>query len=405
MGSDAHYIKVGWLIDGCGAPVQKKRVLTVNDGVITGINPFNDNDSPDPRLTTDLSRCTILPPLVDCHVHLAMSGSTDPQVRQQQIIAGYDDLKPRIAEQLHYHFSHGVLAVRDGGDWHGYVLRYKNGGEGNGKDPVILKTAGRAWHQQGRYGAFIGHSSLQGETLDSAFSRMDEGADHVKLINSGLNSLTEFGKETVAQFSMEEMRRLVTLAGQKGQKVMVHANGGIPVRLAIEAGCHSIEHGFFMGKENLMRMADEQVVWVPTAVTMKAFLDNWESSDGKSSKAVIAQNLEHQLEQIALARECGVIVALGTDAGCSGILHGESVVEELKLLIKAGYSLVEAIGCATYTGARLLGLEEIGFIAKGRPAHFIVARATPAMLPRKLSYLEAIYLDGAPCEKAFFNKI
>jgi imidazolonepropionase-like amidohydrolase len=405
MKNKKHYIKIGWLIDGSGAPVQKKRILTVEDGVITGINPFNDSDSPDPDLTTDLSRCTILPPLVDCHVHLAMSGTTDPQTRQRQLTAEYDDLKPRIAEQLHYHFSHGVLAVRDGGDRHGHVLRYKNEREGDGKDPVTIKTAGRPWYQQGRYGAFIGHSPAQGKTLDSAFAQEDDGADHVKLINSGLNSLTEFGKESAAQFSLEEIQKLVALASQRGQKVMVHANGRVPVRMALEAGCHSVEHGFFMGRENLRRMAEERTVWVPTAVTMKALLDNRDSGDGQGSKAVIAQNLDHQLEQITLAREFGVSVALGTDAGCRGIHHGESVVEEMKLLMTAGYSLVEAIGCASHNGAKLLGLDDIGIIAKGRPAHFIVARTTPAMLPRKLSCLEKIYLNGEPCDKAFFNKI
>jgi len=120
---------------------------------------------------------------------------------------------------------------------------------------------------------------------------------------------------------------------------------------------------------------------------------------------VITKTLEQQLEQIALAREYGVKVALGTDAGCSGVLHGESVVEELRLFMRAGYSLVEAIECASTSGAQLLGVNDIGPIAKGRPANFIVARATPAMLPRKLSYLEAIYLDGRPCDKAYFNKI
>ncbi len=125
---------------------------------------------------------------------------------------------------------------------------------------------------------------------------------------------------------------------------------------------------------------------------------------GRRSK-VIQQTLESQLTQMTQAKEYGVRVALGTDAGCSGILHGESVVEELRLFMKAGYSLVEAVKCASTNGAALLGENTIGPISKDRPAHFIVARATPAMLPRKLSYLEAIYLNGRICDKAYFNKI
>lgn len=77
----------------------------------------------------------------------------------------------------------------------------------------------------------------------------------------------------------------------------------------------------------------------------------------------------------------------------------------MKLLIKAGYSLTEAIQCATYNGAKLLGIEnEMGLIAKGKPANLLVARGTPAQLSRKLSYLEARYLCGSPCGKEYFRK-
>jgi imidazolonepropionase-like amidohydrolase len=88
-------------------------------------------------------------------------------------------------------------------------------------------------------------------------------------------------------------------------------------------------------------------------------------------------------------------VALGTDAGSPGVLHGEAVVEELKLLIRAGFSLTEAVRCATVNGADLLGLDR-GRIAVGSRADFLVARGTPAQLPRKFSYLEAIWLSGRP---------
>ncbi|MEN8199685.1 MAG: amidohydrolase family protein [Thermodesulfobacteriota bacterium] len=405
MLSESRYFKVGCLIDGSGAPVRKRVLLTVREGIIVEIDDLKEDGGPDPALVTDLSPCIILPPLVDAHVHLALSGATDKQVREQQLSADYETLKPRIAEHVHYHFSHGVLAVRDGGDRHGYVLRYREEVAGMGRDPLLIKATGRAWHREGRYGAFIGRSPASDETLDQAFAGASDSGDYVKVINSGLTSLLEFGRESAPQFTAEEIQNLVSLAEQKGKKVMVHANGRLAVRQALEAGCHSLEHGFFMGEDNLKRMAERGTVWVPTAVTMKAAMDKLTSVHGGREREVAARNLEHQLEQIARAREYGVKVALGTDAGCSGVLHGESLVEEMKLLMKGGYSMEEAIHCASHAGARLLDLDEIGLIAKGRPANFLVARATPAMLPRKLSYLEAIYLDGEPCDKAFFNKL
>ncbi len=407
MDKQIQYIKAGWMIDGSGAPVQRNTLLTIKDGIFHDISPFHKNDSPNSSLITDLSRCTILPPLTDCHVHLAISSATDPQSRKQQINATYEDCKTHITDHLHYLFSHGVLAVRDAGDRSSHALRYKRqtASATCKKDPVIIKTAGKAWHKKERYGAFIGSSPASSQTLQDEISKNLGCIDHIKIINSGINSLTKFGKETAPQFSLEELQSIASLATEKKKRLMIHANGKLPVQLALEAGCHSIEHGFFMGDENLKRLADTDTVWVPTAVTMKAILENLEWHKGPGIKDVIRQNLDHQLAQIAKAKQYGVNIAIGTDSGCSGVIFGESVVEELKLLIQAGYSLVEAIQCASLNGATLLGIQEIGLLKKGRPANFIVARATPAMLPRKLSYLEAIYLHGKPCSKAFFNKI
>jgi imidazolonepropionase-like amidohydrolase len=194
---------------------------------------------------------------------------------------------------------------------------------------------------------------------------------------------------------------MVRVAAQQGKKVMVHANGQLPVRQALEADCHSIEHGFFMGRENLERMAEKQIVWGPTTYAMKICAENIGKEDIYFDQGVAEKTLHHQLEQIAFARKSGVPITLGTDAGSKGVLHGDSVVEEMKLLIKARHSLTEAIQCATYNGAKLLGIDnEMGLIAKGKPANLLVARGTPSQLPRKVLHLEAIYLCGtAPAVK------
>ncbi len=387
-----HSIRVGWLLDGSGGPVREKVLLHIENGSITGLDNYGGGDNSDSSSITDLSHCTILPPLVDSHVHLFMSGTTDPNMRESQLTAGYDQIKPVISRHLNYMLSYGVLAVRDGGDRGGFALRYRD--ELDKGFPVAIKSAGRAWRQKDRYGSLIGRHTEENESLAASFEKDLEDVDWVKLVNSGLNSLNTYAKETHHQFDRDEISRLVLAAGKKGKKVMVHANGHLPVRLALEAGCHSIEHGFFMGRENLQLMAEKGVVWVPTAYTMKAYMENIDAKDGHVNHQVINKTLEHQLDQMALARELGVILALGTDAGSLGVLHGESVVEEMKLFKKAGFTLPEIVQCATSNGAQLLGLDTIGLLQVGRPANFLVARGMPAQLPRKLSYLEDIFLDG-----------
>lgn len=388
------YLLAGWLIDGSGGPIQEKVLLKIVDGRFAAIEKYAPGDGLDLAQITDLSHCTILPPLVDSHVHLFMSGTTDKTTRERQLVADYEELRPVIARHLHDLFSHGVLAVRDGGDKGGYALTYR---QTKAMHPeVILKVVGRAWHREGRYGGLIGRFLGAGEHLGEAYGQDKDAVDQVKLVNSGFNSLKIFGVETEPQFSMAEINEVVKAAEKFGRKVMVHANGKEPVRRAVMAGCHSIEHGFFMGRENLELMAEKGTFWVPTVFTMKAFAANFAHVGSHADLQVIEKNLHHQLGQLTLARKLGVNIALGTDAGSLGVLHGESMVEEMKLLQKAGYNLAEMIRCATSNGARLLDLDDFGLLVKGKAATFLVARGGPPLLPRKLSYLEGIYLNGQP---------
>ena len=399
MDKSEHYILAGWLIDGSGGPIQKKVLLKLVDGTIADISRYNGSDCPSPSRTTDLSHCCLLPPLIDSHAHLCMSGTLHPKSRQEQLTAEYEDLKGLISEHLSYHLSHGVLAVRDGGDRHCSVIRYHRELDEDDALPVVVKSPGKAWYREGRYGGLIGRAAGASTSLDRLIAEDTADADHIKVINSGVNSLKIFGHQTTPQFSQRELTDTVAYAKNQGLKVMVHANGILPVQNAIEAGCYSIEHGYFMGQENLEGLAEKQIFWVPTLYAMKGCLDSVELGMKDADPDVVARNLEHQTQQLAYARECGVRVAVGTDAGSIGVLHGESLIGELKLFIRAGYSLPEAIRCATHHGAHLLGIEDqFGLIGRGRPAHFLVARGTPAQLPRKLSFLEAIYLNGKPSD-------
>jgi imidazolonepropionase-like amidohydrolase len=173
---------------------------------------------------------------------------------------------------------------------------------------------------------------------------------------------------------------------------MVHANGGTPVQYAVEAGSDSIEHGFFMGEENMKRMADRQVFWIPTAFTMKALNQH---HDQEAQSRTAARILDAQLDQMRLAGKLGVRVAAGTDAGGFGVRHGEALIEELKLIMEAGYTVEEAIRCATSDGAQLLGLEhELGRLCRGMPASFIVVPGPPSSLPGSLREVRAMYVNG-----------
>jgi imidazolonepropionase-like amidohydrolase len=401
-------IRAGWLIDGTGGPVQKDVLLRIQHHIIQSIVPAPQDTGPFSSFQAssfqDLSAYTLLPSLVDCHVHLFMSGTDDIAARKRQLEAGYDEMKAVIPVHIARLISCGVGAVRDGGDGKGLVQQYRQscpGMNGGGEKPpmragqatrpgIHLKVAGKAWHQCGRYGKLIGRSPSPGQTLAQAICR-EAGLpgyispDHIKVVNSGVNSLLCFGKETLPQFSLAELAQAVCEAGRLQLRVMAHANGKLPVRIAIEAGCHSIEHGFFMGSDNLARMRDRQIVWVPTAFTMQAYADHLAPSSREAGNAL--RNLAHQMDQIRMARELGVPVAIGTDAGSLGVHHGDSVREEIGILMKAGYTLPEAIQCATKTGSGLLGVRDMGLLSPGMPASWIAVKGGPSGLPDSLDHV------------------
>ena len=305
-------VRAGWLFDGSWGPIRRDVLLRFRVGRIESVTA-RANLSPLPPETVDFSGHTLLPGLIDSHVHLFMSASGDPVLRARQLGAPFAAIRPVIERHLRQHLACGVVAVRDGGDAQGHALRFKGLREPGGRIPVVLRVAGRAWHRTGRYGTLIGRSPGENEALADAVGRDREGGDHVKIVNSGLNSLVAFGRQTRPQFDLPELRAAVATAQSMNRPVMVHANGRQPVRMAVEAGCSSVEHGFFMGHDTLQRMADRGTVWVPTAATMQAYAEHHPGPG--SERDVARRNLAHQLAQIQQARRLGVTVALGTDAG------------------------------------------------------------------------------------------
>lgn len=382
------WIRVGRLIDGQGGPLCEDAVIGVRDGGVHSILPAHR----DQAVTLDFSHATVLPALMDAHVHLTFSGSGDAGTRAGQLNPSPEQSRAAIGRHLRDHWQCGVAAVRDGGDRRGDLLDCRQQGRLPPDPPVTVACPGWAWHAPGRYGAMIGRTPSDGLTLtEAAMARLD-GIDHLKLIQSGLNSLDRFGYQGGPQFSQDDLRAVARAAQAAGKPVMVHANGETAVRMAVEAGCDSIEHGYFMGPDNLRRMADNGVVWVPTALPMAVLARDPGLSAMQQDTA--KRTLDHQLEQIRQARGLGVTIALGTDAGGRGVEHGRSVRQELKLFLTAGLGLEEAVRCASLNVAQLMGLAGRGALRPGWRADFIVVPGSPNHLPENLAAIQAICLAG-----------
>ena len=392
--TDKFLVRSGWLIDGTGRPALHGGFLRIVQGTIETVGSgLSSCQGPDRVL--DLSDCTVLPALVDCHVHLCLSGAAEPHQRLKGVPRPSGGTDRPIAERLRLCLEAGIAAVREGGDPQGLTLRFRKDRLA-ADSPIRLLSPGAAWHAAGRYGAILGRAVPPGRTLAECVSQHLDSADHVKIVQSGLNSLSRFGHETPPQFATSDLKAAVETAHENGLRAMIHANGFLPVRSAIEAGCDSVEHGFFMGKENLERMAGQGISWVPTACAMLACAQT--APPGSPEQETARRTLDRQIERIASARAIGVQIACGTDSGTPGVLHGSSIWTELSLLARAGFSVEEAVRCATFHGARLLGLEQtLGTLTSGMPATFVAVRADPSRLFETAGRLGpvAFYVNGA----------
>ncbi len=384
---NTRFIVAGTLIDGSGADPRRHLYLAVKEGTITAIGPAADLPRHGGAVIDDFSHCIILPALVDCSVTLARSPSVDRGVRLAAEEAGPAKMAVLVEQHLRYCHAHGVLGVAASDNLHEVVAGYQ---EGMAQESAIdLRTAGGLCRSR--------QDCLAGSAA---------GDDFLKIAYSG--SIEE--EAPSPRLTPEELGHALRHRG--GKKGVVVANGRHQVEEAIVAGCDAIEQGYGMGEENLQKMAARGVLWIPSVLRAKSALDGVASggevccrfsqryvAPGQplpGAEAMWQKVLAEQLGQLRLARALGVTTAVGTGAGSVGILHGESMVEEMKLFIKAGYSLAETIRCASANGAALFGMERLGRLTVGRRATFLIARGTVQQLPRKLAYLEGIYVDGAP---------
>ncbi|MFZ5775755.1 MAG: amidohydrolase family protein [Thermodesulfobacteriota bacterium] len=380
--SGTRYIVAGSLIDGSGAAARKNVFLKVVGATIAAIGPVEALPPLAGADLDDFSHCVIVPALVDCSVSLASS----PAVASQR--AGQDDEAAMLSRHLAYCHAHGVLGLADTGDPPGLAHRLGEALAGSGV--VAVRVAGDAAPRS-----------------EDCPGDCGAGGDFIK-INYSENIDAVPGP--LSRPSPESLGR--DLARKGGRKAVVVANGQQEVAEALAAGADAIEQGYGMGTENLRIMADREVLWIPSLLRAKNALDGASGggdvccrfstryvAPGKplpGAEALWKKTLAEQLAQLGLARELGVRTAVGTGAGSVGILHGESAAEEMKLFLKAGYTLEESIRCASVQGAGFFGMEALGMLAPGRQATFLIVRGTVQQLRRKLSYLEGIYIGGAP---------
>jgi imidazolonepropionase-like amidohydrolase len=364
----------GKLIDGTGQVLDKSMVAFDNSGFMkVGIA---ETESGFKGEIFDIDGLTILPGLIDCHVHLCLSGEADP----------FSILPSTPLPLLALHFlknaqttlRSGITTVRDqGAIGHVDFSVRRASEEGLFTLPrmvlsgrLITMTGGHGWQFGGR------EADGQDEVRKAVREQIRAGADSIKVMASG-GGLTEGSEPGGVTFSLEELRVAVEEAHKAGKRASTHAHAATAIKNAVRAGFDSVEHAMFTDEEALDMMYEHKVFYVPTVFAPLRALEDSKGMVPKWLVEKIRGFKNNFVNSVKMAYERGLRIAMGSDAGTPLNPHGENL-KELEFLVNIGLSPMEAIIAATKRAAETLGLEKkIGTIEEGKVADFIVVRGDP----------------------------
>lgn len=344
---------------------------------------------------------TLLPGLIEAHAHLFLDGGElDVDRRAALLKQSPEQLLAAAHTRLDRLVKLGVLGVRDAGDKDGVGLAlsrlYRHGGDARPLMPY-LDSPGAAIHHAGRYGSFMAESIEQhGSLRGSVEARVAAGADRIKLIPTGIINFKKGAVTSEPQMTTDEVRELVAAAREHGRQTFAHASGDAGIERAIDGGVDSVEHGFFVRDDQLARMRDLRIAWVPTFAPVQKQVEHaarmgWD--DGIVSN--LQRILDAHARSLEKAHRMGVLIVAGSDAGSYGVAHGYGFLEELELMERAGMPALAVLRAATGTSAQRLGYHEpFGRVAPGCRSRFILTAHPPLQTVANLRQPRIVIFDG-----------
>lgn len=387
----------GRIVDGLGKAWEKAWLL-VREGLIEdlGQGGFPGAEESRPQTVVDLGGKTLLPGLIDAHVHLGLDGSPDPM--SKVMTSSLPEVTLRMALQAKETLKAGFTTVRDLGCREFIDVAVRDAIKaGLAQGPEMI-CAGQMICITGGHGWQVGYQADgEDEVRKAVRFQARSGVDLVKFMATG-GVLTKGGRPGMPQLTVEEMTAGIQEAHKAGLKTAAHSQGLEGSKNAVKAGIDSLEHGVNLDDEVVGLMAEQGVFVVPT---LSAPINIMEAG----SEAGIPQEYIDKTERLAevhiegliRARKAGVPIAMGTDAGTPFNKHGRNA-SELVHLARIGMGPLEAIQSATSAAARLLGIDDrVGSLAPGLRADLVLVEGNPLedmALLTDPGRIEAVYQAG-----------
>jgi len=397
-------VHCGSLIDGKSNDIQSQVTLVIDGNKIVsiekGFSPVTGSDK-----LIDLSKKTVMPGLIDMHVHL--EGETNKDQALQRFTLNDADVAFRSTIYAKKTLMAGFTTVRDlGGSGVNIALRNAiNQGFVVGpriftSGKSIATTGGHADPTNGYRKDMMGDPGPKEGVINSASDarqavrqRYKDGSDLIKVTaTGGVLSIAKDGSGP--QFTLEELKAIIETAKEYGFHVAAHAHGAEGMKRAVEAGITTIEHGTKMTEEVMDLMIKKGTYYVST-ISAGKFVAEQAKVPGYYHPLVVPKALEigPQIQAtFAKAYKRGVKIAFGTDAGVYP--HGDNA-REFYFMVEAGMPQMEAIKSATAVPASILGMsDKIGTIAPGMLADIVATDENPLKNIKTMETVSFVMKEG-----------
>ncbi len=381
------FIGDGRIVDTGSVVIEDDRIVDVAEGSV---------EPPDGADIVSLEGATLLPGLIDCHIHICSDGSNDPWTnRRDQSVAAITLIAADMAKRT---ITNGVTTIRDMGGPDGIDVALRDAVDAGVIVGPRMRVSCRCVCMTGGHGWRAGREADgPDEVRKAAREQIKAGADQFKIMASG-GVMTPGVDPDAAQFTEEEMRAGIEEAHKAGRMTATHAQSKQGILNAVRAGIDTIEHGFYIDEEAAALMVEKKVYFVPTLAAVHNIVADGVAGGVPAYAVKKAEKIQaiHR-QNVIRAKEAGVIIGMGTDAGTPYNGHGKNL-QELALLVRAGFCPTEALIAATKTAAEVVGMkDELGMLEAGRLADLVVCTGDPT---RDISLLtdpdniQTIYLAG-----------